>query len=271
MVRAHVIDRALAVHALLAAGKTPHEVQRRLGRSKGYVSVLGYLGQSLVGLEPDDLARLRHPALTPRVVWPLVTRTRTDERAVQREALGTATTDAARENARRRARDRATVQLRAALRAQVQTSAAGVAAPPKVRGGRRARAAAPNALATLAWDPAAWAADPVAYARAHLAALVVANQAVIDGAVRLLRRSAAERALDAHAAAAGEAGLRRLVVGAYTARWRALADAARVAPTPAESAALAALRRAQRQLRDAGVVEAAEDITAEDLAADLAE
>ena len=47
--RPHVIDRALAVHALLAAGHGSAEVQRRLRVSKGYVSVLGYLGAALLG------------------------------------------------------------------------------------------------------------------------------------------------------------------------------------------------------------------------------
>lgn len=134
----HVVDRALAVHALLAAGQTPKDVERRLGKSKGYVSVLGYLGRALAGCEPEDHARLRTPALTPRAVWPLVTRARTSERAALKEAFGAATTDAARTDARRRSQAHATVQLRAALRAHVQAAAAGLAAPPgpAVVGGR---------------------------------------------------------------------------------------------------------------------------------------
>lgn len=136
---AHVVDRALAVHALLAAGRSPADVQRRLGKSKGYVSVLGYLGQALAGVEPEDLAGLRTPAVTPRAVWPLVTRARTDERAALQAALAGAVTGADRDLARRRARARATVQLRAALRAHAQAVTAGLLAPPRPRGGRRPR------------------------------------------------------------------------------------------------------------------------------------
>ena len=91
-------------------------MQHRLGKSKGYVSVLGYLGQALAGLAPEDLAPYRAAGLTPRVVWPLATRARTEERTALKQAFGDAVTEAARDAARRRARDRATVQLRAALR-----------------------------------------------------------------------------------------------------------------------------------------------------------
>ena len=72
----HVIDRALAVHALLAAGQTPTAVRRRLSKSKGYVSVLGYLGAAVTGMEPDSVAALRTPAVTARVIWPLIGRYR---------------------------------------------------------------------------------------------------------------------------------------------------------------------------------------------------
>jgi hypothetical protein len=187
------------VHALLAAGRTPAEVQRRIGKSKGYVSVLGYLGQALAGLEPEDLAGLRSPFITPRVVWPLVTRARTDERTALTKALGAATTDAAREETRRRTHERATVQLRAALRAHVQAAAAGLAAPPRARGGRGPRTGRHGPSPALAWDPAAWAADPVAFARAHLAALIASHHLVMDAATRAarsrVRRGACDRRL----------------------------------------------------------------------------
>lgn len=97
---AHVIDRARAVHALLAAGQTPAAVQRRLSKSKGYVSVLGYLGAAVAGMEPDSVAALRTAAATARVVWPLVTRARTDERATVAKAVDSGTADSAREEIR---------------------------------------------------------------------------------------------------------------------------------------------------------------------------
>ena len=61
---AHVLGRALAVHALLAAGRTPGEVQRRLGESKSYAGMLSYFyfGRALAGLESEDLASPPHTA-----------------------------------------------------------------------------------------------------------------------------------------------------------------------------------------------------------------
>lgn len=243
----HVVDRALAVHALLASGKSAADVQHRLGKSKGYVSVLGYLGQALAGLAPEDLAPYRAAGLTPRVVWPLATRARTEERTALKQAFGDAVTEAARDAARRRARDRATVQLRAALREHAQAAAAGLAAPPNARGGRRPRPSS-SPLGVLAWDPAAWAADPVAYARAHLAALAAAHRAVVDHATRAVRQAGAEQALAAHVAVAGEASLRQLAARTDPARWRALALEAHAARTPAEVQALALLAGPTRAL-----------------------
>lgn len=247
---AHVVDRALAVHTLLAAGRTPANVQRRLGKSKGYVSVLGYLGAALAGLEPDDRARLRSPAVTPRVVWALVTQARTEERVALKQALGDGLYDSAREDARRQVRARATIALRSALRAHTQAAAAGLAAPPKARGGRRPRATGVISGA-FAWNPAAWAADPVAYARAHLAALAAAHRTVTDAAASAVRHGGAEQVLASYTAAAGEAGLRRLVARADAAQWRALADQVRRTNAPAEAEALHILAVVSSSLREA--------------------
>lgn len=244
---AHIVDRALAVHALLGAGRSPAEVQRRLGKSKGYVSVLGYLGAALAGLEPEDLGRLRSRALTPCVVWPLVTRARTEERTALKEARGAEASEAARDEIHRRIRDRATVQLRSALRAHGQAAAAGLTAPPKARGGRRPRATDAT-LGALAWDSAAWAADPVAYVDQYLGTLVAVHRAVVDQAARAVRQAGAEQAIGAYIAAAGETSLRRLTSRVSPARWRALADGARLTCAPREREALVRLGSVSRAL-----------------------
>ncbi len=100
--RPHVVDRALAVHRLRAAGHPSADVGRRLRVSKSTVSVLGYLGAALAGMEPGSVAELRAPAVTARAVWALSTRARTAERAARGEA-GAGEDPAAREAARRRA------------------------------------------------------------------------------------------------------------------------------------------------------------------------
>ena len=77
--RPHVVDRALAVHRLLADGRSSADVQRRLRVSKSTVSVLGYRGAALAGMEPESVAEFRAPAVTvvynsgfaggPHVAW----------------------------------------------------------------------------------------------------------------------------------------------------------------------------------------------------------
>jgi hypothetical protein len=242
-VRPHVVDRALAVHRLRAEGHTNPEVQRRLGVSKSSVSVLGYLGAALAGMEPDSVAELRTPAVTARAVWALATRARSAERATRRDARA-GDDGAAREADRRRA----VVALRAALRdhlVQARLTERG-GAGRRHTAGRRAtdRSAAARAIG---WTHAAWADDPVAFTDAHLAALAAAHAHVAERAARAVALAGAEHALAGQVAAAGAGSLSRL----GGARWRALAAAARGARTPAEDRALAALAVVTRALREA--------------------
>ena len=246
-VRPHVVDRALAVYRLLAEVRSSVEVQRRLRVSKSTVSVLGYLGAALAGMESESVAELRTPAVTTRDVWRLATDARTAERAAQKRASSG--------DERDQARRRAIVALRASLRdhasaARVFGASVG-AASGRARGGGRAadrRVAGRSAAArAVGWSYDAWASDPVAFAEAHLAALAAAHGHVADRAARAVALAGAEAALAGQVAGAGEGSLLRL--GA--ARWRALAAAARSARTPAEDRALAVLAVLTRKLREA--------------------
>jgi hypothetical protein len=60
----HLRDYALAVHALLAAGRTPADVQPRMPGSKGYASVLGCLGQAGAPLGTASSCRKNRSAAT---------------------------------------------------------------------------------------------------------------------------------------------------------------------------------------------------------------
>ncbi|GJG89351.1 hypothetical protein tb265_45320 [Gemmatimonadetes bacterium T265] len=226
--RPHVVDRALAVHRLRAAGQSSAEVQRRLQVSKSTVSVLGYLGAARARMEPASVAELRTPAVTARDVWRLATAAQKAER----DARGALTGDAERDQARRRA----VVGLRAAFRdhlAHARLTSAVARRRVRQAAGRRVadRQVAGRSAATRAvgWSHAAWADDPTAFAEAHLAA------------------RAAEHALAGQVAAAGEGSLQRL----GGTRWRALAAAARGARTPTGTQTFAARAVVTRKLREA--------------------
>lgn len=208
------------------------------------MGVRGYLGRALAGIEPEDLARCRVPAVAPRVVWPLVTRAHTEERVALRKVLGTVTTDTERSEAHRRTRDRATVRLRAALRVHMQAASAGLTVPPRARGGRQPRLTA-ELPSALAWDPVAWAADPVGIARAHLAALAAAHQTFVAAAAQAVGTATAERVVDAHLGTRATAlvgGSLRQLARVPPERWRALASELPRRRTRAERDALALLR-----------------------------
>ena len=134
----------------------------------------------------------------------------------------------------------------------------------------------PNGLTALAWDPAAWAADPVAYARSHLDALAAAHRAVTDEATRAMQLAAAERVLDANVThVLDSAGIHR-IGRVPPAQWRALAAALPGHRRPAEVEALAFLAHATRALRpptDSPVSDDTDDTTAtwEEIDADLGE
>lgn len=165
----HVIDRALAYRRYADAGMAAVAIARRVRKSKGHVSILLRLGAALEGMEPGEVAALRTPAVTWRLVQRLV---RGDSR-VQTAGERTA----------------AVLALRRALRDAIAGFSSQTVDRRKQRKGRT-----PGAPALERFDPGAFAADPTAYVAGHLDALVAAHEAMARHALRMLDRAlAAER------------------------------------------------------------------------------
>lgn len=154
----HLVDRAADYAALRAQGVAPAAIARRRRRSRGYVSIVLRLGEALRGLPEAELAALRHPRITYKLAQRVVREgvSAAEVRRQLRYALGGFSTHNV-DGRRRRGR------------------AGGEGPAPS-------RPAAPP----WGWDAVAFAADPLAYASAHVAALARLHAAVEAAAGRTL-------------------------------------------------------------------------------------
>ena len=86
----HVVDRALDYAALARGGRRGSDIARQRRRSKAYVSILLRLGRALGECSPEELAALRSPRITWKLVQGLV-RTEISDVVIRtrlRQALG---------------------------------------------------------------------------------------------------------------------------------------------------------------------------------------
>src|SRR4051794_23625936 len=80
----HVVDRGLEYRVLQRQGLTPTAIQRRKRKSKAYVSIVLRFGRLLESLDPIEVAVLRHPRITYKLLQKVV-RTDADDRRVVRD------------------------------------------------------------------------------------------------------------------------------------------------------------------------------------------
>jgi hypothetical protein len=219
-----VIDRALAYRELAARhGLTAAALAKRVRRSKGYVSLHLRLAGAVAGMEPGELAAMRHPAVT----WRLVQRVVRGDTRVQSEAEQRA----------------GVIALRQKLR-----DAVGGFSSETVDRRRHRKGRAPGAPLLERFDPRAFASDPAGYVAAHLDALVRVHEAVARQALEALDLAVArgrERALPL-------SSIRRL----SRTDLAAAIDRSRLELTPEQQVALDTLSAASRVLAGLRPVEA---------------
>jgi hypothetical protein len=79
----HVVDRGLEYRVLQRQGMTPQAIQRRKRKSKAYVSIVLRFGRLLEKLDPIEVAVLRHPRTTYKLLQRVVSADADDRRVVQ--------------------------------------------------------------------------------------------------------------------------------------------------------------------------------------------